>query len=53
MDKSTFTACGNDYDFDMLYSRALESIGYQGNCLLGLTTSGNSPNVFNAMECAR
>ena len=53
MDTSTITACGNDYSYDMLYSRTLESIGTSGDCLLGITTSGNSPNVYNAMELAK
>ena len=53
MDTSTITACGNDYSYDLLYSRTLESIGCQGDCLLGITTSGNSQNVYNAMELAR
>ena len=53
MDTSTITACGNDYSFDMLYSRTLESIGNSGDCLLGITTSGNSQNIFNAMELAK
>ena len=53
IDTSTITACGNDYSYDLLYSRTLESIGCQGDCLLGITTSGNSQNVYNAMELAR
>ena len=53
MDTSTITACGNDYSYDLLYSRTLESIGCQGDCLLGITTSGNSQNVYNAMELAK
>ena len=53
MDTSTITACGNDYSYDMLYSRTLESIGNSGDCLLGITTSGNSQNVYNAMKLAK
>jgi D-sedoheptulose 7-phosphate isomerase len=53
MDTSTITACGNDYSYDMLYSRTLESIGNSGDCLLGITTSGNSQNIFKAMELAQ
>lgn len=53
MDTSTITACGNDYSYDLLYSRTLESIGKSGDCLLGITTSGNSQNIFNAMDLAR
>jgi D-sedoheptulose 7-phosphate isomerase len=53
MDTSTITACGNDYSYEMLYSRTLESIGTSGDCILGITTSGNSQNVYNAMELAK
>ena len=53
LDTSTITACGNDYSYDMLYARTLESIGCSGDCLLGITTSGNSQNVYNAMELAK
>ena len=53
MDTSTITACCNDYSYDLLYSRTLESIGRSGDCLLGITTSGNSKNVYNAMELAK
>ena len=53
MDTSTITACGNDYSYDMLYTRTLESIGNSGDCLLGITTSGNSKNIFNALDLAK
>lgn len=53
MDTSTITACGNDYGYEMLYSRTLESIGISDDCLLGITTSGNSKNVYNAIELAK
>jgi D-sedoheptulose 7-phosphate isomerase len=53
MDTSTITACGNDYSYDMLYARTLESIGCSGDCLLGITTSGNSQNVINALKLAK
>jgi D-sedoheptulose 7-phosphate isomerase len=52
LDTSTMTACGNDFSFDELFARALESIGKPGDCLLGITTSGNSQNVINAMKLA-
>ena len=53
MDISTITACSNDYNYNMLFSRTLESIGSSGDCLLGITTSGNSQNIYNAMELAK
>jgi D-sedoheptulose 7-phosphate isomerase len=53
LDTSTITACGNDFSYDELFARALESIGKPGDCLLGITTSGNSQNVINAMKLAK
>ena len=52
-DVSTITACGNDFGFDLLYQRVLESLGNPGDVLLAITTSGNSINVINAMQLAR
>lgn len=53
MDISTLTACGNDYGFDEIFSRNLMALGKKGDCLLGITTSGNSKNVVKAMELAK
>jgi D-sedoheptulose 7-phosphate isomerase len=52
-DTSTITACGNDFGYDMLYERALKSLGKRGDCLIGITTSGNSKNVILAMKAAQ
>ena len=52
LDTSTITACGNDFSYDELFARNLEALGKQGDCLLGITTSGNSQNVINAMKLA-
>ena len=52
-DVSTITACGNDFGFDLLYERVLESLGNPGDVLIAITTSGNSINVINAMQLAR
>ena len=47
-------ACvGNDYGYDFVFSRYLEAVGREGDVLLGISTSGNSKNVLNAMEVAR
>lgn len=53
MDASQMTACGNDYGFDHIYARQVEALGKPGDMLVGLTTSGNSPNILKAMETAR
>jgi D-sedoheptulose 7-phosphate isomerase len=52
-DTSTITACGNDFGYDMLYERTLKSLGRRGDCLIGITTSGNSRNVILAMKAAQ
>jgi D-sedoheptulose 7-phosphate isomerase len=52
-DTSTITACGNDFGYDMLYERTLKSLGKKGDCLIGITTSGNSKNVILAMKAAK
>lgn len=53
MDNSTLTACGNDFSFDEIFSRPLEGLGQAGDVLIGVTTSGKSPNVIKAFETAR
>ncbi len=53
LDTSTITACTNDYNFEQLYSRMVQALGRPGDVLLGLTTSGRSKNVINALKTAR
>lgn len=53
MESSTMTACGNDYSFDALYERMVNTLGCRGDVLLGITTSGKSPNVIRALKAAR
>ncbi len=50
---SYLTAVANDYSYDVIYSRLVEGIGVSGDVLVGLTTSGNSPNIVNAFKTAR
>jgi D-sedoheptulose 7-phosphate isomerase len=52
-DTSALTAIGNDYSFDFLFSRQVEAIGRNGDVLIGISTSGKSPNVLRAFEAAR
>lgn len=47
---SHLTAVGNDYSFDEIYARLVEAKGKQGDILIGLSTSGNSPNVVAAIQ---
>ena len=50
---SYLTAVANDYSYDVIYSRLLKGIGNKGDVLVGLSTSGNSKNIYNAFEVAR
>ena len=50
---SYLTAVGNDYSYDVIYSRIIKGIGNKGDILIGLSTSGNSANVVKAFEMAK
>ena len=52
-DTSTLTSIGNDYHFDEIFAKQVHALGRPGDVLLGITTSGNSPNVLRAVEAAR
>ena len=47
------TACGNDYGYDRVFERPLRGLGRRGDVLFGITTSGRSANVIQALEAAR
>jgi D-sedoheptulose 7-phosphate isomerase len=49
---SYLTAVANDYSYDEVYSRIVKGMGKEGDILIGLSTSGNSKNVFRAFEVA-
>jgi D-sedoheptulose 7-phosphate isomerase len=52
-DTSALTAIGNDYGFEHIYERQVNALGRSGDVFLGLSTSGNSPNVLRAMDAAK
>ncbi|WP_418696873.1 D-sedoheptulose 7-phosphate isomerase [Bacteroides sp.] len=52
-DTSILTAVSNDYGFDYIFERQTEALGMAGDVLIGLSTSGNSPNVERALLRAR
>jgi D-sedoheptulose 7-phosphate isomerase len=52
-DGSALTAIANDYGFETVFSRQVEALGRRGDVALGITTSGNSPNVLLGLERAR
>ena len=52
-DTSILTAVGNDYSFDRVFSRQVEGLGDPGDVLWGISTSGSSPDVLEALKIAR
>jgi D-sedoheptulose 7-phosphate isomerase len=52
-DAAILTACANDYDYSVVFSRQIEALAKPGDVAVGLTTSGSSPNVLKALESAR
>jgi D-sedoheptulose 7-phosphate isomerase len=53
VNSSCVTAIGNDYGFDLVFSRQLEALARTGDVAIGISTSGNSPNVLNAISTAK
>lgn len=52
-DTSALTAISNDYGFEQIFARQIESLGRSGDVLLALSTSGRSPNILAALAAAR
>lgn len=50
---SYLTAVANDYSYDDIYSRLVDGTMEKGDVLIGISTSGNSPNIVKAFETAR
>ena len=53
VDTSALTAIGNDYGYEMVFSRQLKGIGKKGDVLVGISTSGNSRNILDAFTVAK
>jgi len=51
-DTSAITSIGNDYSFDNIFSRQIEALGKSGDIFYGISTSGNSQNIINAIQKA-
>ena len=49
-DSSILTCISNDYSFDDIFSRQLNALAKEGDILIGLSTSGNSKNIINALK---
>ena len=52
-DTSALTAIGNDYGFDVIFERQVEALANKGDVLIGISTSGNSPNVLKALKAGK
>lgn len=53
VNSSTLTCVGNDYGYDHVFSRQVEAFAHPGDVVIGMTTSGSSPNVVLALEAAK
>lgn len=53
VNSSYLTAVANDYGFQEVYARMVRAMGRNGDILIGISTSGNSPNITNALEAAK
>ncbi len=51
-DSSTLTSIANDYAYEQVFSKQVRALGAAGDCLLAISTSGNSPNVLDAVHAA-
>ncbi len=52
-DTSALTALSNDYSFERIFARQVEALAREGDCMIAISTSGNSPNVIAAVMTAR
>lgn len=52
-DTSILTSIGNDFSFDDIFTKQIQALGCNGDLALGISTSGNSPNVINGIEAAK
>ena len=52
-DSSILTSIGNDYSFDIIFEKQVQALGTPGDILVGISTSGTSPNIINALKEAK
>jgi D-sedoheptulose 7-phosphate isomerase len=52
-DQATLTCIANDYDFSEIFARQIQALGRPGDVVVGISTSGNSPNVLKGLQAAR
>lgn len=53
VNSSTLTCVGNDYGYDHVFSRQVDAFAHPGDVVIGMTTSGSSPNIVLALEAAK
>lgn len=53
VDSSVLTAVGNDFGYQYVFSRQIEALGEKGDIFLGITTSGNSENIIEALKMCK
>lgn len=51
-DTSVITCLSNDYNYNDIFSRQIEALGKKNDCLIAISTSGNSQNIINAVKTA-
>ncbi len=52
-DSSVLTSIGNDFGYDLVFAKQVQALGRPGDVFVGISTSGNSPNVVGALQAAR
>ena len=52
-DMAVITSIGNDYGFNLIFSRQVETLAKEGDIVIAISTSGNSPNIIAAVETAK
>jgi D-sedoheptulose 7-phosphate isomerase len=52
-DIAVLTSISNDFGFDQIFSKQLSALGHEGDVVIGISTSGNSPNVIKALDVAK
>lgn len=52
-DSSILTSIGNDYGYEQLFARQVQALGNEGDIFIGISTSGNSPNIIKALEACK
>src|SRR5207237_6694674 len=52
-DQAKLTCIANDYDFSEIFARQVQALGHPGDLAIGISTSGNSPNVLKGLQAAK